>query len=55
MKYIGIALVVIAAIGLILSYYVGGLCSNNAYTSAMMVLAVVGLIAHIWLNKKYVD
>lgn len=55
MKNLGILLIVLGAIGLMVSYYVGGLSSNNGYTAGMMALLVVGLIVHIILNKKYID
>lgn len=55
MKNLGILIIVLAAVGLIASYYVGGLCSNNAYTASMMALLVVGLVTHIILNKKYTE
>lgn len=55
MKNLGILLIVLGAIGLMASYYVGGLSSNNGYTAGMMVLLVVGLVAHIILNKKYTE
>ncbi|MBR6989686.1 MAG: hypothetical protein IKH95_07665 [Bacteroidaceae bacterium] len=55
MKNLGIILIVLGAIGLIVSFYVGGLSSVNGYTAGMLVLMVVGLVLHIVMNKKYVD
>ena len=55
MKNLGILLIILAALGLIASFYVGGLCNNNGFTASMMALAVVGLLVHIFVNKKYVD
>ena len=55
MKNLGILLIVLASIGLIVSYYVGGLCSVNGYTFGCMGLMIVGLLLHIFLNKKYTE
>jgi len=55
LKNLGIILIVLGAIGLIVSYYVGGLSSINGYTAGMLLLMIVGLVLHIIMNKKYVD
>ncbi|MBQ2507460.1 MAG: hypothetical protein II530_03125 [Bacteroidaceae bacterium] len=55
LKNLGIILIVLGAIGLIVSFYVGGLSSINGFTAGMLLLMVVGLVLHIIMNKKYVD
>lgn len=58
MKHLGIILIVLGALLLILSAVVpalSDLADNNIYTVGSLVMIIVGLIAHIFLNKKYVD
>lgn len=58
MKHLGIILIVLGALLLILSAAVpalSDLADNNIYTVGSLVMIIVGLIAHIFLNKKYVD
>jgi membrane-bound ClpP family serine protease len=54
MKYLGLLLIILGAIILILSYPFGWV-DNNMVNGGALVLMIIGLIAHIILNKKYQD
>lgn len=54
MKYLGLLLIILGAIILILSYTFGCV-DNNMVNGGALVLMIIGLIAHIILNKKYQD
>lgn len=58
MKHLGLILIILGAVLLILCAAIpalSDLADNNIYTVGSFVLIVVGLIAHIALNKIYVD
>lgn len=58
MKHLGIILIILGALLLILCAAVpalSDLADNNIYTVGSLVLIIVGLIAHIVLNKIYID
>ena len=52
MKNLGIIIIVIAAIVLVLSHFMGW-NNINAVQVGSMAAMVVGLVLYIWLNKKY--
>ena len=52
LKNLGIIVIVIAAIVLMLSFFLGW-NNNNAVQAGSMTAMVVGLVLYIWLNKKY--
>lgn len=54
MKYLGLLLIILGAIILILSYTLGWV-DYNWVNGGALLLMIVGLIAHIILNKKYQD
>lgn len=54
MKYLGLLLIILGAIILILSYTFSWV-DNNMVNGGALVLMIIGLIAHIILNKKYQD
>ncbi|MCR4614144.1 MAG: hypothetical protein K5778_09085 [Bacteroidaceae bacterium] len=54
-KNLGIGLVVLGAVLLILATVIpplGNLLDINIYTAGSAFLVIVGLIVHIWMNKK---
>lgn len=58
MKHLGVILIILGALLLILCAAVpalSDLADNNIYTVGSLVLIIVGLIAHIVLNKIYID
>lgn len=58
MKNLGIFLIILGALALILCALVpamADLADNNIYTVGSFLLIVIGLIAHIVLNKIFVD
>lgn len=55
LKNLGVILIVLGAVGLIASYYVGSLSSENSFTAGMLAVIIAGLVLHIVLNKKFVD
>ena len=58
MKNLGVILVIVGALLLVLCAAVppmADLADQNWYTVGSFVLIVIGLIAHIVLNKIYVD
>ena len=52
LKNLGIIIIVIAAIVLVLSHFLGW-NNINAVQAGSMAAMVVGLVLYIWLNKKY--
>ncbi len=52
LKYLGIIIIIIAAIVLMLSYFLGW-NNVNAVQFGSMGAMIVGLVLYIWLNKKY--
>ena len=52
LKNLGIILIIIAAVVLILSHLLGW-NNINAVQFGSIGLMIVGLVAYIWLNKKY--
>lgn len=54
MKYLGLLLIILGAIILILSYAFGWV-DYNMVTGGSLLVMIIGLIAHIALNKKYQD
>lgn len=52
LKNLGLILIVIAAIVLVLSYFMGWNNINGVQFGAFGGM-IVGLILYIWLNKKY--
>ena len=52
LKSLGIIIIVIAAIVLMLSHFLGW-NNINAVQAGSMGAMVVGLVSYIWLNKKY--
>ena len=52
LKNLGIIIIVIAAIVLVLSHFMGW-NNINAVQVGSMAAMVVGLVLYIWLNKKY--
>lgn len=52
LKSLGIIIIVIAAIVLMLSHFLGW-NNINAVQAGSMGAMVVGLVLYIWLNKKY--
>lgn len=54
LKNLGLLLIVIGAILLILSYALGWV-DNNLVNGGAFLLMIIGLIAHIILNKRYQD
>jgi len=63
MKNLGLILIIVGALMLILGMLgdplgvsaLSDLCDFNAYTLGAFLLVVVGFVAHIVLNKKYID
>lgn len=55
LKNLGIILIVVGAVMLIASFYVSGLSSQNGYTATALVICIIGLVAHIVLNKRITD
>lgn len=58
MKNLGIILIVVGALLLVLCAalpFMSDLADQNWYTVGSFVLIIAGLIAHIVLNKIYVD
>lgn len=59
MKNLGVILVILGAALLIICALpvpaLSDLADNNIYTVGSFVLIIIGLIAHIVLNKIYVD
>lgn len=58
LKNLGICLVILGAILLIVTMIIpalADLADNNVYTIVSFVLIVVGLISHIFINKRIVD
>lgn len=51
MKYLGILLIVLGAIALVVSYFTGTLVDFNWFNVGSFLLMVLGLVAHILLNK----
>ncbi len=51
LKNLGILLIVIAAVGMMVAYATGG-SDSNGLMGSLMAIMVIGLIAHIVLNKK---
>ena len=54
LKNIGLLLIIIGAILLVLSYALGWV-DNNLVNGGALLLMIIGLIAHIILNKRYQD
>lgn len=54
LKNLGLVLIVIGAILLVLSYALGWV-DNNLVNGGALFLMIIGLIAHIVLNKRYQD
>lgn len=52
LKYLGVIIVVIAAVVLILSHFLGWNNYNGVQFGSMGAM-IVGLVLYIWLNKKY--
>lgn len=52
LKNLGIIVIIIAAIVLVLSFFLGW-NNTNAVQAGSMGAMVVGLVLYIWLNKKY--
>ncbi len=50
-KYLGILLIVLGALMLVISYFVD-LVDNNGYQVGAFFLIIVGLIAHIQINRR---
>lgn len=58
MKHLGLILIIVGALLLVLCAAVpalSDLADNNIYTVGSFVLIIIGLIAHIVLNKKFID
>jgi hypothetical protein len=59
LKNLGVLIIVIAALLLILASLnvagLGEMLDQNLYTWGCVGALVVGLILHIWMNKKYQD
>lgn len=54
LKNLGLILIVIGAVILIVSFFMGD-TNNNAILGGSLATIIVGLIAYIVLNKKYPD
>ncbi|MBQ0062214.1 MAG: hypothetical protein MJZ69_08995 [Bacteroidaceae bacterium] len=54
MKHLGIALIIIAAIVLVASWF-GGFSTTNAVTFGAYAVMIAGVVLHIMLNKKVSD
>ncbi len=54
MKHLGVILIILAAIVLVACEFTGNV-NNNVILFSSVGVMIVGLILHIWLNKKYVD
>lgn len=52
LKNLGVIIIVIAAIVLVLSHFLGW-NNINAVQAGSMVAMIVGLVLYIWLNKRY--
>lgn len=54
MKHLGVLLIILAAIVLVACEFTGNV-NNNVILFGSVGVMIIGLILHIWLNKKYVD
>ena len=54
MKHLGVILIILAAIVLVACEFTGNV-NNNVLLFGTVGVMIVGLVLHIWLNKKYVD
>ena len=54
LKMLGLAIIIIAAVALILSYFLGW-TNNNGIQAGSFVAMVVGLIIYIVFGKKQLD
>lgn len=52
MKNLGIILVILGALGMIGSYF-AAMSTNNGLTAGSFAVCVIGLLVHIFMNKKY--
>lgn len=50
-KYLGAILVIVAAIILILSFFLGGKNYNGVQIGAMVIM-IAGILLHIYMGKK---
>ncbi len=52
LQNLGIIIIVVAAVLLVLSHFLGW-NNVNAVQFGSMIAMIVGLVLYIWLNKKY--
>lgn len=56
LNYVGVIMVLVGAVLMILAMFVapmGDLCDQNWYTLGSLILIILGIIAHVVINKYF--